>query len=425
MEGKFMTNSEKVIQAIQSGNLEQVDEWLQLALDEDDEETLYLLGNSLFQLGFLGETKKVYNHLIDINPQDDELKIYLAEIEIEDGNELEALELLHSIENTSSSYTQSLLVQADYYHLNGLPEVSIQKLKEAEELTPKEPVIKFALAEVYFTTAEYQLAANDYELLIEEGFEEIAGTLINARLGNAYLMLGNYEKAIENLNEALSFKDDPEVYYQLGFVYIQKEEFYQAIDTLKQAKDIDPSLISVYILLGEAYEQLNDLEKSLQTIEEGLTINEINIELYLKAAEYAEKLDDNVKATHFYQEALSIEPENERVILRYAKFLNYLAQYDEVIELFKNSPESVRQLPEASWLLATTNNELDHYNQARDYFNQAYNDLNDDLDFLKDYAFFLREDGQREKMHEILERITNINPEYDEEIASLIDEDLY
>src|SRR5699024_7426120 len=101
---------------------------------------------------------------------------------------------------------------------------------------------------------------------------------------------------------------------------------------LKQAKDIDPSLISVYILLGEAYEQLNDLEKSLQTIEEGLTINEINIELYLKAAEYAEKLDDNVKATHFYQEALSIEPENERVILRYAKFLNYLAQYDEVIE---------------------------------------------------------------------------------------------
>ena len=96
-----------------------------------------------------------------------------------------------------------------------------------------------------------------------------------------------------------------------------------------------------------------------------------------------------------------------------------------MIELFKNSPESVRQLPEASWLLATTNNELDHYNQARDYFNQAYNDLNDDLDFLKDYAFFLREDGQREKMHEILERITNINPEYDEEIASLIDEDLY
>src|SRR5699024_2721167 len=166
---------------------------------------------TLFQLGFLEETKRVYNHLIDINPSDDELKIYLAEIEIEDGQELEALELLHSIDQTSSSYSQSLLVQADYYHLNGLPEVSIQKLEEAEEVLPEEPVVKFALAEVYFTTAEYQLAANYYEVLIDGNVEEVAGTLINARLGNAYLMLGNYEKAIENLNEALSYKDDPEV----------------------------------------------------------------------------------------------------------------------------------------------------------------------------------------------------------------------
>ncbi|HLR92121.1 MAG TPA: hypothetical protein VK048_03595, partial [Atopostipes sp.] len=174
MKGMHMTHSEKVIEAIQSGRLEEVDELIQQALELDDEETLYLLGNTLFQLGFLVETKRVYNHLIDVNPGDDELKIYLAEIEIEEGNELEALELLHSIDSTSSSYVQSLLVQADYYHLNELPEVSIQKLKEAEELVPEEPVIKFALGEVYFTTAEYQEAANYYEILIEEGIEEVA-----------------------------------------------------------------------------------------------------------------------------------------------------------------------------------------------------------------------------------------------------------
>src|SRR5699024_12550689 len=131
MKGKYMTYSEKVIEAIQTGNLDEVDQLIELALGADDEETLYLHGNTLFQLGFLEETKRVYNHLIDINPSDDELKIYLAEIEIEDGNELEALELLHSIDRNSSSYSQSLLVQADYYHLNGLLEVSIQKLEEA------------------------------------------------------------------------------------------------------------------------------------------------------------------------------------------------------------------------------------------------------------------------------------------------------
>lgn len=422
MKGKYMTYSEKVIEAIQTGNLDEVDELIQLALGADDEETLYLLGNTLFQLGFLEETKRVYNHLIDINPSDDELKIYLAEIEIEDGQELEALELLHSIDPTSSSYSQSLLVQADYYHLNGLPEVSIQKLEEAEELLPEEPVVKFALAEVYFTTAEYQLAANYYEVLIDDNVEEVAGTLINARLGNAYLMLGNYEKAIENLNEALSYKDDPEVYYQLGFAYIQQEEFQKAIDVLNQAKEIDPSLVSVYILLSEAFEQLNQLENSLQAIEEGITINEINIELYLLAAEYAAKLGDYPKAESYYQEALKIEPENERIILKYAEFLNYMASYEDILELFAQVPEQIQQLPEAMWILATANNELDEYDKARNLFDQAYSYLEDNLDFLKDYAFFLREDGRRDKMQEVLEKYTAMNPEYDDDIASLMND---
>ena len=89
-----MKYSEIVIAEIQNGDLDKAYENLEIALEMDDSDTLYLLGNTLFQLGFLNETKKVYNYLIDIHPEDDELKIYLAEIEIEDGNELEALDLL-------------------------------------------------------------------------------------------------------------------------------------------------------------------------------------------------------------------------------------------------------------------------------------------------------------------------------------------
>ena len=151
-----MTYSEIVIAEIQKGNLDVVEENLELAINYDDEDTLFLLGNTLYQLGFLIETRKVYTYLLEKNPADDELKIYLAEIDIEDGNELEALDLLHSIDETSPIYPQSLLVQAGYYQLNGLPEVSIQKLSEAEQLLPEEPIIMFALAEIFYTTADYQ-----------------------------------------------------------------------------------------------------------------------------------------------------------------------------------------------------------------------------------------------------------------------------
>lgn len=180
-----MTYSEIVIAEIQKGNLEVAEENIELAINYDDEETLFLLGNTLYQLGFLIETRKVYNYLLEKNPADDELKIYLAEIDIEDGNELEALDLLHSIEETSPIYPQSLLVQADYYQLNGLPEVSIQKLTEAENLLPDEPIVLFALAEIYYTTADYQQAIHYYEKVTLQGHDEIAGIILSERLGNA------------------------------------------------------------------------------------------------------------------------------------------------------------------------------------------------------------------------------------------------
>lgn len=417
-----MKYSNKVIEMIQSANLDKVNENIELAFLHDDEDTLYLLGNTLFQLGFLEETKRVYNHLIDINPSDDELKIYLAEIEIEDGKELEALNLLHSIEDNSPSYPQALLVQADYYHLNGLPEVSIQKLEEAEELMPEEPIIKFAIGEVHFTTADYQKATNYYELLLEDGIEDIAGTLIHSRLGNAYLMLGSYKKAINSLRESLALKDDPEVYYQLGFAHTQQEDFQKGIDSLNEAKEMDPSLISVYVLLASAYEQLNQLEDSMKAIEEGISFNEVNIGLYLLAAEYAAKLNEYDKAEEYYQKALLLEPENEHILIKYAQYLNYMGEYEDIVELFSKTPKSIQVLPEVMWLLANAHNELDDYDKARELFDQTYDYLDANLDFLKDFIFFLREDGQREKMQEVLSIYTTMVTEYDDEIASLLDD---
>lgn len=417
-----MNYSEIVIAEIQNGNLDEAETNLRLALDHDDEDMLYLLGNTLYQLGFLNETKQVYNYLADLNPEDDELKIYLAEIEIEDGNELEALDLLHSIDQTSPAYAQALLVQADYYHLNGLPEVSIQKLTEAEEILPHEPVVKFALAEVYFTIENYQQAIQYYEDIVTEGYEEVAGTLLSVRLGNAYLMIGQYDEAIDYLNDALSYKDDPEVYYQLGLVYVQQEDYIQAIESLNQAKTLDPSLSTVYMLLADVYEQQNKLEKALEEIEEGINHNEINIEFYFKAAELAAKINDFEKAEIYYERAMEIEPGNDRTILKYAEFQNYMGNYDEVVELFENTHETTRQLPEALWLLASAKNNIDEYEEARTLFDQAAVYLEDDLDFLKEYAFFLREDGQRDKMQVVVKKYLALNPEIDEEMTSLLDD---
>ncbi len=420
-----MTYSEIVIAEIQNGNLEAAEENLELAINYDDEETLYLLGNTLYQLGFLIETRKVYNYLLELNPADDELKIYLAEIEIEDGNELDALDLLHSIEESSPAYPQSLLVQADYYHLNGLPEVSIQKLKEAEEMLPEEPIVLFALAEMYYTTADYQTAIQYYERITLQGHDELAGTLLSERLGNAYMLIGEFSEAVDYYQEALTFRETPEIFYQLGLVYVQQEEYTKAIQPLEQAKALDPSLSGAYFVLAEVHEQLNDLEKALAELEEGIAQNELNTEFYFKAAELASKLNDYEKTSHYYEEAIAMEPESDRPYIKYADYLNYMENYEAVLDLLDQAGETTKELPEALWLRATAYNHTDEYEQARELFDQAAHYLTDDLDFLKEYAFFLREDGQTEKMREIANRYVMLSTETDFEIMALLDEDYF
>ena len=417
-----MKYSEIVIAEIQNGNLNEVQVNMELALESDDSDTLYLLGNTLFQLGFLNETKRVYNHLIDIYPEDDELKIYLAEIEIEDGHELEALDLLHSIASTSDMYPQSLLVQADYYHLNGLPEVSLQKLEEAEKLLEDESVIKFAIPEVYFTIADYQNAINKYNDIVEHGIEEISGTIISARLGSCYLMIGDYTKAIEYLEDALSYKDDPEIFYQLGIVYVQQEEYTKAIEPLEQAIEHDPSLTGAHILLAEVYENQNDFKKALEMIENGIQYNDIYIELYFKAAELSGKLDKLGEAESYYQRAMKIEPDNDHAVVKYAEFLSVMDDDEKIIELYDNVPDTIRQLPESLWILAKANNAIDEYDTARKYYEQANLYLDDDSDFLKEYAFYLREDGQRDKMKVVINKYLTLIPGEDFEMAALLDE---
>ena len=420
-----MTYSEIVIAEIQKGNLDVVEENLELAINYDDEDTLFLLGNTLYQLGFLIETRKVYTYLLEKNPADDELKIYLAEIDIEDGNELEALDLLHSIDETSPIYPQSLLVQADYYQLNGLPEVSIQKLSEAEQLLPEEPIIMFALAEIFYTTADYQRAIHYYEKLTLQGQDEVAGTLLSERLGNAYMLIGKYSDAIDYFDEALSFRENPEIYYQLGLVYVQQTEWTKAIEPLEKAKILDPSLSGAYFVLSEVYEQQNNYEKALEEINEGISQNELNVDFYFKAAELSTKLNDEANAQKYYEEAIGIAPDSDRAYLKYADYLNYMGSFEEAIDLLNHAGETTKQVPEALWILATAHNNMENYDKARDYFADALQYLSEDLDFLKEYAFFLREDGQTEKMREIVNKYVMLNNETDFEMMGLLEEDYF
>lgn len=421
-----MSYSEKVIEVIQEERLDEVEKYLNKAVEKDTVNDLYLLSDSLYQLGFLEETKQILLHLLEKNPEDDELKINLAEIAIEEGSDSQAIEWIQDIDKSSPAYPQALLVSADYYQTQDLPEVSEQKLLEAKEILPEEPIISFALAELLFTMGKHAQAIRHYETLLENGEEEIAGVQLLGRLGSAYSSLGDWENAVEYLEESLQRKEEIDTVFQLGFTYYQQKNYQRANELFFQVNSIDHTYTSVYPYLARGLEEEQELEKATEIIEEGITQDKTNYQLYLIGASIELKRRNDGKAEEYLKNAMKLDPDNETVKIQFTNFLIHQDRYEESVEIIQEALNELDADPQFYWNLAISQLELEEYEAAGRAFEKAYPYFDENADFLKQYIFFLQEEGQKEKIKKIGKKYVVLQPNDVEvqEILNRQDDDL-
>lgn len=391
--GESVSYSQKMINALQNEQLEKANQHLEQALKSDSIDDLYQLADSLYQLGFLEETKRVLHFLLD-QSDDDEIKVNLAEIAIEEGKELEAIEWLQAVEKTSDVYPQALLVSADYYQILDLPEVSEQKLLEAQSILENEPVILFALAELHFTMGKHAQAIREYEQLLTDGEDTFAGVHLVTRLGSAYSALGDWENAIGYLEEAVEVDDQIDTLFQLGFTYFQIKEFQRSNETFHKVKEMDHSYTSVYPYLAKGLDEENQIEKAADVVSEGLLQDKTNYQLYLIGADIEIKRNNSDKAEEYYKLAMELDPENEAISLQYTNFLNHQERYDETVEWIQQALTELDADPQFYWNLAIAQDALEEFEAAGRAFEKAYPYFDTNSEFMKQYFFFLREEGR-------------------------------
>ena len=405
-----MSTTEKIIQAIEQGAMDQIQSLTTEAIEKDSVADLYALLDSLYQVGFNQESKQVALHLHDVTA-DDELNIILAEIAFEDGADLEGLDYLQQISATSNTYPQSLLVQADYYQSNGLPEVSEQKLKEAENLLPDEPVIQFALAELYFYMQKESEAATYYEKLLDEGIDELAGTSITSRLAAIQGMQGDFEEAVAHYEKEVKEHPHIDTHFQLGFLYYQQKEYEAAEAELKEVLALDPNYWAVYPLLVQIYRAQNDLKQALEAANLGIQRDELNEDLWIMRAEIKAQLDDTEAARTDFKQAIELAPEKDSIYLNYVAFLDKQQDDTAIVELIEQAPASIQHTPEISWQLALAYEALEQFDEASAAFVQVAAALQTDPLFLHDYYDFLVHQGNLKRAVLVGQRYLQLNPQ--------------
>ncbi|WP_239254536.1 tetratricopeptide repeat protein [Listeria ilorinensis] len=416
-----MEFAENMLHALEHEDMKAARMYFERALQEGSDEEQFFLAEQLFSLGFLDEAQDLYELLLAKYKDEGELLVRAAEVSLEKDEIDDAQRYLELVNPDDEAYLESLLVLADLYQMQGLFEVTEQKLLLAKELAPDEAIIDFALGEYYLSQGRFASAVASYRSAVDQGMLVTLGGTVSLyeRIAEALSASGAFEDALLYYEKAIEENESMDTLFGYGLTAFQAKEYSRAIHAFEHLKEHDPAYTTLYPYLAKSYQENGQMEEALAIFEEGLKQDEFNKELYLEAGKLAESMGKNQQAEAHYRQAIVLDEEYIEAILALDKRLILDGDYEGVIELSETLGEEQITEPQIFWDLSVAYQETEQYNKAKANYERAYPSFINQPDFLRDYGLFLREEGEIGKATEILTKYLQFEPQ-DEEILDLL-----
>jgi tetratricopeptide (TPR) repeat protein len=408
-----MDRVKKILETLENGQHKEALAEYNEVLNSGTPEVQFLLGEKLFQYGFLEEAKSLFEKLLEMYPDEGELLVMLGEILIEAGEEEQAILILEQISDRDPSFGQALLLLADLYQIQGLYEVSERKLLGAKATLPNEIIIDFALGELYSEQGEVTKALNAYETVLKE-CNELAGVNINQRIADLLSTSGAFEEALPFYEKALDEKFEINTLFGFAFTALQEGYNRTAIEKFLELKELDPEYNSLYLQLAVAYEREEELQNSMEVIRQGIKQDQYNKELFFYGGKIALKLGNEDDAITFFREALALDPGYIDAALSLNKLFIQREKYEDVLELINALDSFDVEEPKLLWDAAIAFHKIEKYALASNKYESAYTFFKDNDLFLTDYGYFLMEEGKRTEAAEIFKQLLKNDPTNEE-----------
>ncbi|HYK62503.1 MAG TPA: tetratricopeptide repeat protein [Bryobacteraceae bacterium] len=107
-----------------------------------------------------------------------------------------------------------------------------------------------------------RLAPPDYPMLVDWAY--------------ALNCVGQPGGAIEKLREATKKERDAQAWASLGQIYAQQHQITEALDSLQQAQNVNPSFVMIYSVRGNVYESMGDLAQAKEQYQRALDLDPYN-----------------------------------------------------------------------------------------------------------------------------------------------------
>ncbi|WP_347102759.1 hypothetical protein [Streptococcus anginosus] len=398
-----MNNSKKMVASLQKQDLAHANKYFERALTNDTEEELLELADYLESIGFFPQAKRIYEKLAPHYP---EAYISLAQIASEDGQVEESFAYLEEITSDNDWYVTALLVKADLYQMEGLPDVAREKLAEAKQLSD-EPLVTFGMAEIDFELGNFNQAIKEYASLDNRMIYEQTGVSTYQRIGVSYASLGKFEVAIEFLEKSLEIEYDDAVAFELATILYDQKEYQKANLYFKQIDTISPEFEGYEYGYALSLHAEHQTEEALRLTQQGLSKNPFDTRLLLLASQLSYELHDERKAEDYLLKAKDNAEDLEEIALRLSNLYLEQERFDEVLKFEEQDIDNVL----TKWNIARAYQALEQTTAALERYRLLLSDLKENPEFLEQYIYLLREMGDFEEAKHQAEHYLHLVPD--------------
>ena len=392
-----------MLSAIEAQDLVQAEQWFEKALLEDSDSILLDLGEYLESIGFFLQSKRIYNKLAPLYPQ---VNLNLAAIASEDGDLEEAFGYLEEISSNDPWYVNALLIKADLYQMEGLPDVAREKLVEASQLSD-DPIITFGMAEIDFELGNFTQAIKEYASLDNRTIYEQTGISTYQRIGVSYASLGKFEAAIEFLQKAIELEYDESTVFELAVILYDQEYYQKANLYFKQLDTLSPDFEGYEYIYALSLHADHRAEEALFMAQQGLNKNPFDSQLALLASQVSYELHDTEKAESYLLDAWDNADDLEEIALRLTNLYLEQERYEDILDLEDQDWDNVL----TRWNIARSYQALEDIEKARELYGELHRDLRDNPEFLEEYIYLLRECGELERAKQEAQHYLSLVPD--------------
>jgi tetratricopeptide (TPR) repeat protein len=209
----------------------------------------------------------------------------------------------------------------------------------------------FWLGRAYLAKEDYEKAIKILEVVAEKSVEnpkppfdspswqKLYSNLVPKKsnalfwLGNAYYSKGEYQKAVEALNE--SIKLDPNLsdsFFFLAMSYGKLKEYDKAVEAAKRAIELDPKAPTYYAVLGLIYRDQKKYKEAEENLKKSIELDPKSFVPYLKLADLYYEKESYKEAVNTLTKVLEINPSNMEANYLLINSYMDLGQFDKAIE---------------------------------------------------------------------------------------------